>query len=409
MKEISTAQRLEVAQYYLAGYSYEEIEAETGVSHGSIANIVRELENGRLTIPGTLVDQLNDLRRLSSDLKKKELQPSQALLGLMLFERFRSLEITLEQLDIWAEIIKGFAQPDFSPKDFFEAAFRLRDLEESQGEPFETLAEEYARYKEAVDKLKAEVDSLGKSKAGLTKEVEPLGLQLESLQRAKSKLESDVEIQTIKLRELKLKVKEAEEEKKRIDKETKDLQGRKVRLSSEVDGKGESLKKLSDLGLSNEDLLRLTSFIERTSRNEGLSGDQVKERFFSALSLFEDTSGLENRRKAEIQQLTELTRKQSILQGEIMELEKRKGILEGEIGDSVSSTSQRIRDSGAQAASDIQQQVTAIKNQLNGLLEDTLRAGETVAEMRQLVRKGEESEKSLSDFLTEIRDRLRSN
>jgi len=409
MKEISTAQRLEVAQYYLVGYSYEEIEAETGVSHGSIANIVRELENGRLTIPGTLVDQLNDLRRLSSDLKKKELQPSQALLGLMLFERFRSLEITLEQLDIWAEIIKGFAQPDFSPKDFFEAAFRLRDLEESQGEPFETLAEEYARYKEAVDKLKAEVDSLGKSKAGLTKEVEPLGLQLESLQRAKSKLESDVEIQTIKLRELKLKVKEAEEEKKRIDKETKDLQGRKVRLSSEVDGKEESLKKLSDLGLSNEDLLRLTSFIERTSRNEGLSGDQVKERFFSALSLFEDTSGLENRRKAEIQQLTELTRKQSILQGEIMELEKRKGILEGEIGDSVSSTSQRIRDSGAQAASDIQQQVTAIKNQLNGLLEDTLRAGETVAEMRQLVRKGEESEKSLSDFLTEIRDRLRSN
>jgi len=409
MKEISTAQRLEVAQYYLVGYSYEEIEAETGVSHGSIANIVRELENGRLTIPGTLVDQLNDLRRLSSDLKKKELQPSQALLGLMLFERFRSLEITLEQLDIWAEIIKGFAQPDFSPKDFFEAAFRLRDLEESQGEPFETLAEEYARYKEAVDKLKAEVDSLGKSKAGLTKEVEPLGLQLESLQRAKSKLESDVEIQTIKLRELKLKVKEAEEEKKRIDKETKDLQGRKVRLSSEVDGKGESLKKLSDLGLSNEDLLRLTSFIERTSRNEGLSGDQVKKRFFSALSLFEDASGLENRLKAERQELTELVEKQSILAGQIMELEKRKGILEGEIGDSVSSTSQRIRDSAAAAASDIQQQVIAIRNQLNGLLEDTLRAGEAVAEMRQLMGKGEESEKSLSNFLTEIRGRLRSN
>ena len=181
MKEISRAQRLEVAQYYLFGYSYEEIEAETGVSHGSIANIVRELENGRLTIPGTLVDQLNDLRRLSSDLKKKELQPSQALLGLMLFERFRSLEITLEQLDIWAEIIKGFAQPDFSPKDFFEAAFRLRELEESQGKPFETLAEEYTRSEEAVDKLKAEVDSLSKNKAGLTKEVEPLGLRLESL------------------------------------------------------------------------------------------------------------------------------------------------------------------------------------------------------------------------------------
>jgi chromosome segregation ATPase len=409
MKEISRAQRLEVAQFYLFGYSYEEIEAETGVSHGSIANIVRELENGKLTIAGTLVDQVNDLRRLSVDLKKKELQPSQALLGLVLFERFRTLEITAEQLDSWAEIIKGFGQPNFSPKDFLEAAFRLRELEESQGKPFEILAEEYTRSKEAVDKLKAEVDALGKSKTGLTKEVEPLGLRLESLERAKNKLENDVEIQTIKLRELKPKVKEAEEEKNRIDRDTKDLQRRKMKLSSEVDGKEESLRKLGDLGLSNEDLLRLTSFIERTSRNEGLSGDQVKKRFFSALSLFEDASGLENRRKAEMQQLTELVEKQSILAGQIMELEKRKGILEGEIGDSVSSTSQRIRDSAAAAASDIQQQVIAIRNQLNGLLEDTLRAGEAVAEMRQLMGKGEESEKSLSNFLTEMRGRLRSN
>jgi hypothetical protein len=204
-------------------------------------------------------------------------------------------------------------------------------------------------------------------------------------------------------------VKEAEEEKNRIDRDTKDLQRRKMKLSSEVDGKEESLRKLGDLGLSNEDLLRLTSFIERTSRNEGLSGDQVKKRFFSALSLFEDASGLENRRKAEMQQLTELVEKQSILAGQIMELEKRKGILEGEIGDSVSSTSQRIRDSAAAAASDIQQQVIAIRNQLNGLLEDTLRAGEAVAEMRQLMGKGEESEKSLSNFLTEMRGRLRSN
>ena len=87
MKEISRAKKLEVAQRYLLGYTYGEIEEETGVSHGSIANIVGEIENGKLIIPGSAFDVVNDLRQLSFDLKKKGLEPSQALLGLLLFER----------------------------------------------------------------------------------------------------------------------------------------------------------------------------------------------------------------------------------------------------------------------------------------------------------------------------------
>jgi len=199
---------------------------------------------------------------------------------------------------------------------------------------------------------------------------------------------------------------EAEKEKARIGRDTKDLQRRKVKLSSEVDGKEASLRKLDEIGLSNEDLLRLTSFIERTSKNEGLSGNQVKERFFSALSLFEDVSGLENRRKVEMQQVSELVKKQSILSGQIFELEKRKGILEGEIGDSISSTSQRIRDIGEKAASQIQQQVDDIDMQFNRLFEDTLRVGEIVGEMQQMVKKGENTGQSLKDFLEETRSKL---
>lgn len=406
MREISRLKKYEVADYYLLGYSYGEIEAETGVSHGSIANIVQELESGRLTVVGTSLDRVSDLRQLSLDLRKKGLQPSQALLGLSLFERLRTLKITPEDLDNWSELVKRFAQPDFDPKDFFDTALRLHDLEKSQGKPFETLAEEYARLKEETDKLKSKVDSFDKNKIELIKEVEPLRSQLESLERAKSKLENEMGIQTTKLRELKLKVKEAEEEKAGIDRDTKDLQRRKVKLSSEVDGKEESLRNLNELGLSNEDLLRLTSFIERTGKNEGISGNQVKERFFSVLSLFEDASGLETQRKAEMEEVTKLVKKQSILTGEIIELEKRKGILEGEIGDSISSTSQRIIDVGEKAALQIQQQVDNIDTQLNRLFKDTLRVGEIVGEMQQIVKKGENAGQSLKDFLAEARGRL---
>jgi len=405
MRELDGAKKREVAQYYLLGYSYKEIEEGTGVSHGSIANIVGEIEQGNLTIPGTPFDEVNDLRQLSLDLKKTGLQPSQALSGLVFFERLRTLEITPECLDNWAEIIKQFAQPDFTPRYFLEAALRLRELEESQGKPYETLAEEYARLREDVDRLKAEVDSLAKNKTKLSKEVEPLHSQVESLTRTKDKFENDIEIQTRKLQELQSRVKEAEEEKSRTAKDTKDLKRRRDKLSSEVDGKEESLQKLNDLGLSNEDLLRLTAFIERTSKNEGLSSNQVKGVFFSALSLFEDVSGLEKRRKAEIQQVGELTKRQSTLSGEILELEKRKGILQGEIEDGISATLQRIKYIGEQAASQLQQQVDSIKAQLDNLFAETLRIGEVVGEMQQVVKKGEDAEQGLANFLKEAKGR----
>jgi uncharacterized protein YerC len=74
MREISRAKRLEVAHYYLLGYSYGEIEAETGVSHGSIANIVRELENSKRNLvlhlatedPDPIVD---DIMKLGYDVE----------------------------------------------------------------------------------------------------------------------------------------------------------------------------------------------------------------------------------------------------------------------------------------------------------------------------------------------------
>jgi chromosome segregation ATPase len=250
---------------------------------------------------------------------------------------------------------------------------------------------------------------LVKNKEELIKKAEPLRSELESLERTKNRLENAVEIQTRKLNELKLKTKETEEEESRLSRETKDLQRRKTKLSSEVDGREESLRRLNDIGLSEEDLLRITTFIEKTSKNEGISGNELKKKFFSTLGLFEDISGLENRRKAEIQQVSELIKKESILSGEIAELDKKKGLLEGEIVGIISSTSQKVRAIGEDAASQIQQHVADIKDQLNALLADALKAGEAIGEMRQVLKRGEESEKTLSNFIEEVQSRLRRN
>jgi len=74
MKEISRVKKLEVAQCYILGYPYSDIENRSGVSHGSVVNIVKELEDGKLAMPSTSFDQVNDLRQLSLDLKKNSLK-----------------------------------------------------------------------------------------------------------------------------------------------------------------------------------------------------------------------------------------------------------------------------------------------------------------------------------------------
>ena len=102
-------------------------------------------------------------------------------------------------------------------------------------------------------------------------------------------------------------------------------------------------------------------------------------------------------------------REKSILNGEIKELEKRKGILLGEMDKTIISISQRLKTISEEATSQVQQQVSSIREQFDSLLADAVKMGQAIGEMRQMVKKGEDSEKSLRNFTREIRGRLEEN
>ena len=406
MKEITRTKRLEVAHYYLLGSTYREIEEETGISHGSIVNIVSEIENGDLIIPGTSFDQVSDLRQLSFDLKKSTLKPSQALFGITFLKKLQDLQITPEHLEAWSSLVKKLLPPDFPAEEYFDSARRLHDLEISQGKSFETITEVYKSHCQQIEKLKGEVDSLSKAKSQMSNEIKPLSSQLEALKREKERLENDVQIQTTRIQESKSKLKEVEGEKSTLDRETKDLYRRKVKLSSEVAGKEETLRKLGEMGFSDDDLLRLQVFLERISKDENNEVAQVKEKFYSALGLYQDINGLEQKKEAEIEGLGELMAEKSMLSGKIKELEKRKGTLLGEMDKTIISISQRLITTGEEATSQVQQQVSSIREQFDSLLVDAMETGQAIGEMQQMVKKGEDSEKGLKTFIREVRGRL---
>lgn len=405
MEGIPMAKRVEVARYYILGYPYTQIEEKTGVSHGAVVNVIKELEIKKLSIPGLPSDQVNVLHQLSFDLKKKGLEPSQALLGITFFERLKELGITPADIGHWSELMKASAPADFPAKDFFEAAVKLRHLEETTGKPFSDLVEEYLTLEEKTDALNAKTESLSKTKAELSHEMESLSAQVNGLKKERDQLKGNVEIQSAKLQEVKTAVAEAIGERSQLIKEVKELKQQKAKLSPEVDGKEESLIKLKDIGLSDEDLLRLCNLLEKMGKKQGTGVDHVKKEFFSAFACFSDLSELKEAMNTEVKTIKEFVNQKSLLAGEIAELEKTKAVLQGEMSVCVSAASKQMSAASEEAVSLIQQEAAAITKEIRSLLEDALVTGEAVGEMVAVQKKSEDSTKELTNILNELKGR----
>ena len=73
------------------------------------------------------------------------------------------------------------------------------------------------------------------------------------------------------------------------------------------------------------------------------------------------------------------------------------------------TTSQQLKDLGQEAASQLQQQVDSIRNQIDSLIAEVARTAGSIIEMKHMVKQGEESERDLDDFIREAKLRLGGN
>ena len=134
------------------------------------------------------------------------------------------------------------------------------------------------------------------------------------------------------------------EEKERLEGEIEELRRRLSACKAELSGKEEALRRLSELGFGEEELLRLHSFLSRTSRKEGIEGEKLKDKFFSYLSTFAELTELERRREEEARKVRELERRREILEGENEELEARRKALEREISEIVREAARKLEE-----------------------------------------------------------------
>ena len=406
MDTIQHEKKMEVGQYYLCGFTYAEIKKKTGISHGSVCSIVKELESGHLVIPGVAADKVHDLHQLSLDLTKKNLEPSNALLGITLFEKFKGMGIEPSQVEHWAKLLEEFSPANFPAKEFFEAALKLHQLEVKEGKSFEVLAEEYASMQQQSGDLNTEVDSLNQKKDDLNGSIKSTTIELDKLENKKKEINASIELQSKNLADVNTKVKAAGQTLKQTEMDIDTLQKQKIDLGAEVDGKQQAVKKLQELGFSEEDLLRLENTIERMAAKSGASPEQIKDQFFSALNLFGDFTGMKKAAQEESQKLQEARKQKSLLTGEIIDLENREAVLTSQVSDAASVGAEQIQAASKAAVTAIKHETDAIKSKLNALLEDAMVAGVAVGEMRAAQKNAEESGKEFERVLNEVKLRI---
>jgi len=252
MRKITFVKKMEALEFYLGGFSTNEIVDKTGMSKGAIISILKDAREGKFP-QLELKDRIDELHSLSVRLRKEGLDLTQAKLGFTFLRRLGEMDIEPEKVREWIEFCSEIS-PSL-PEGFIPAAMELFHIEKETGKGYSEVASEVKELYTQRQKLTSEVGDL-KAKEGRAKElkgkVEESEEKVNKLRSQKEQLESDVnslnsflqkraEELGIPLHELEARLRELVSLKEEIADEGKE----RNRLEGEIEALTERQEKLS--------------------------------------------------------------------------------------------------------------------------------------------------------------------
>ena len=138
MEKLTARKKLTVVRLYLSGLSYDDIAARSGVSKGTVANVVTELKAGMVPEAADVGEHIELLRELSFDLKRSKLTPGQCAAGLLLLNRINECGLDPADIDRWPMILKSLPNED-DAKEFIRLIYSIQQVQRKSGLSLEAL------------------------------------------------------------------------------------------------------------------------------------------------------------------------------------------------------------------------------------------------------------------------------
>ena len=143
MQPIGQNQKTKVIKLFLDGLSYEEIVQQTGVSKGSVVNIVDQFRDGTLAPPPGMAEYIDSLRHLAVDLQKHNTTVTQVKTHLKIRLKLQQMGVGAEQVEQALDVCQDIASPEVSNIQFVKAALDLAHLTAENGMSYQSLIEDY--------------------------------------------------------------------------------------------------------------------------------------------------------------------------------------------------------------------------------------------------------------------------
>jgi len=172
MEKLTAKKKLSVLMSYFRGLSYDEIAAKSGVSKGTVANIIADLKAGNFPEAGDAGEQIELLRDLSLDLRRSNLSPGQCGTGLMLLSRISECGLDAADMNRWPMILKSVPNQE-DAKEFVRLVYSIQEVQKRTGLDLEALdvkVHELERKAVELESISNKVKDCGKELAELTKQ-----------------------------------------------------------------------------------------------------------------------------------------------------------------------------------------------------------------------------------------------
>lgn len=266
MEKLSLVKKLNIVRKYFSGLSYDEIISKTGVSKGSVANVVAELKAGAFPEAADLCEQIELLRELSLELKRSKLNPGQCVLGLMVLDRIKECGLTPADIDRLPLILKSVGD-EVEAREFVNLVHGIQEVLSRTGLSIEGLESKVCE----LEKRAAELEPVAKKRDELRKQLVDLDGQRNDLTSALANLKEKYNL-------LSPRVKDLERREQDMLSRNKDMEAEAERAQSALGALKAEKKTLAEVGLSLEELAEVNHMAQNIARHHGVtSADLVKK------------------------------------------------------------------------------------------------------------------------------------
>jgi DNA-binding transcriptional regulator GbsR (MarR family) len=165
MKTITINTKFKVIKLFLSGISFDEIAQQTGISKGSVVNIVNEFREGHLPLPPGMTEYVDQLRTLVVDMLKYNTTVPTLKNYVKLHAKLQEMGVGGEQFEQWLGICGDISTAEVSSNQFVQAALDLASAASGSGLSY---ADVVADYNAKLDASKHLDEDIGQKKEELS-------------------------------------------------------------------------------------------------------------------------------------------------------------------------------------------------------------------------------------------------